>query len=122
MWVPYPSKEKYNMPKGDLAHGAFSFVYSLNSEPIRKGNTLQVWRVYFLLEVIQRHQEGPRLAVNISRSLQLHLNHLTPPFTMLEGLVQEYLTAMSCKNQFSATLESTSFSEGFIRVYCYVCM
>lgn len=48
-----------------------------------------------ILEVIQRHHESPKLAVNFSRSLQVHLNDLTPPFTMLEGLVQEYLAATS---------------------------
>lgn len=67
-----------------------------------------------ILEVIQRHHEGPKLAVNFSRSLQVHLNDLTPPFTMLEGLVQEYLAATSCKNEFGVTLKSTSFFERFI--------
>ena len=67
-----------------------------------------------LLEVIQRHQEGPKLAINFSRSLQVHLNDLTPTFTMLEGLVQEYLAAMSCKHEFGVTLKSTSFFECFI--------
>lgn len=38
----YPSKEKYNVMIKDLAYGAFTLVYSLASEPIRKGNILQM--------------------------------------------------------------------------------
>lgn len=63
-----------------------------------------------LLEVIQRHQEGPKLAINCSRSLQVRLNDLTPTFTTLQGLVQEYLAAMSCKNEFGVRLKSPSLN------------
>lgn len=67
-----------------------------------------------LLDVIRRHQEGHKLATNFSRSLQVRLNDLTPTFTMLADLVQEYLTAISCKNEFVVTLKSPPFFEHFI--------
>lgn len=73
-----------------------------------------------LLDMIQRHQEGDKLATNFSRSLQVRSNDLTPAFTMLENLVQEYLAAISCKNEFGVTFKSPSFFEHFIGARCYV--
>lgn len=76
----------------NLAYSAFTLVYPLVSEPIRKGDILQVCQP--LVSYI-RHQEGPKLATNFIRSLWVHLNDLTPAFPMLKGLVQRYLTAIS---------------------------
>lgn len=89
-WVLYPSKEKYNVMIKDLAYGAFTLVYPLVSEPIRKGNILQVCQP--LVSYI-RHQEGLKLATNFIRNWWVCLNDLTPAFPMLKGLVQRYLTA-----------------------------